>query len=169
MTYITADDVERANQSTIGTLLPGPSGVNLDIVLNPLTLPDCGEGRGPPGDPLRDRPRVDPREHLPHPRTRRRSYCIFNDPALIPPDLDEPYDYDPDKAKQLLAGRRRRSGLVGHDRLRHLLQDPGSLAAMTAIQANLAEVGIQVEVQQMDSASWTDRYYGKGASPTVCR
>ena len=36
---------------------------------------------------------------------------------------------------------------------------------MTAIQANLAEVGIQVEVQQMDSASWTDRYYGKGASP----
>ena len=29
VTYITADDVERANQSTIGTLLPGPSGVNL--------------------------------------------------------------------------------------------------------------------------------------------
>ena len=35
VTYITADDVERENQSTIGTLLPGPSGVDLDVVLQP--------------------------------------------------------------------------------------------------------------------------------------
>ena len=35
---------------------------------------------------------------------------------------------------------------------------------MTAIQANLADVGIKVKIQPMDSASWSDRYYGKGTA-----
>ena len=36
---------------------------------------------------------------------------------------------------------------------------------MTAIQANLADIGIKVKIQQMDRASWIDRYYGKGTAP----
>ena len=133
--------------------------------MNPLTLPDCGEGRGPPGDPLRDRPRVDPREHLSHPRTRRRWSASSTTRRSIPPDLTQPYDYDPDKAKQLLADAGVDPASWGEIVFDTYYQDPGSLAAMTAIQANLAEVGIQVKIQQMDSASWTDRYYGKGTSP----
>ena len=35
---------------------------------------------------------------------------------------------------------------------------------MTAIQANLAEIGIKVKIQQMDSASWSKKFYDDGAS-----
>ena len=35
---------------------------------------------------------------------------------------------------------------------------------MTAIQSNLADVGIKVKIQQMDSASWSKKYYDDGGS-----
>ena len=74
-TYVTADEVERANGIASSTVLPGPSGVDLDIVLNPLKQQGLRRQAGPPGVPVRDRPQVDPPERLPHPRP---------DPAELP-------------------------------------------------------------------------------------
>ena len=141
VTYITADDVERANQSTIGTLLPGPSGVNLDVVMNPNTLPDAAkvEVRKAIRYAI---DRVSILENIYHIQNPTPLVCIFNDPALIPSDLTETYDYDPDKAKQLLADAGVDPASWGTIVFDTYYQDPGSLAAMTAIQANLADVGI---------------------------
>jgi len=44
-TYVTADEVERANGIPKSTVLPGPSGVDLDIVLNPLKNKDFADKR----------------------------------------------------------------------------------------------------------------------------
>ena len=109
--------------------------------------------------------RVSILENIYHIQNPTPLVCIFNNEALIPADLAQPYNYDPEKAKQLLADAGVDPASWGTIVFDTYYQDPGSLAAMTAIQANLADVGIQVQVQQMDSASWTDRYYGKGSEP----
>ena len=96
--------------------------------------------------------------HIPDPTPLN---CIYLNPDFNPPDVAT-YTYDPAKAKQLLADAGVDPATWGEIVFDTYYQDQGSLAAMTAIQANLADVGIKVKIQQMDSASWTDRYYGKG-------
>ena len=100
ITYLTADEVERERATRTRIVLPGDSGVDNDIVLNPLKHPEFANKRRPPGAAVRDRPPVD----------RRQTSMAA--PANIVPclyGLTEPdrrrrrrQPYDPAKAKALL-------------------------------------------------------------------
>ncbi len=161
-TYVTADEVERASTIATGTVLPGPSGVNLDIVLNPLKNPDWEDKR------VRqaflygiDRKSILQNIYnIPEPTLLS---CLYSDPALIPDDVPT-YEYDPEKAKALLAEVGVDPASWGEIVFDTYYGDQGSLDAMTAIQSNLADLGITVKIQQMDSAAWSKRYYDDGAS-----
>lgn len=161
-TYVTADEVERAKGITSGTILPGPSGVNLDLVLNPLKNPAFADKRVRQAFLYAiDRKSILQNiYHIPEPTLLN---CLFLDPALNPPDV-KTYDYDPAKAKALLAEAGVDPATWGELDFDTYYGDQGSLDAMTAIQANLAEVGIKVKIQQMDSAAWTKKYYDDGGS-----
>jgi peptide/nickel transport system substrate-binding protein len=161
-TYVTADEVERANGITTGTVLPGPSGVNLDIVLNPLKNPAFSDKRVRQAFMYAiDRKSILQNiYHIPEPVLLS---CLFLDPALNPPDVPK-YEYDPAKAKALLTEAGVDPASWGELDFDTYYGDQGSLDAMTAIQANLAEVGIKVKIQQMDSAAWSTKFYDNGAS-----
>ena len=68
------------------------------------------------------------------------------------PELRTVYDYDPDRARQLLAD----AGLAdGFDT--SLVVSPGySQPAMEAVQANLSEVGIRAELELVEAAAFTE-------------
>jgi ABC-type transport system substrate-binding protein len=89
--------------------------------------------------------------------------CLYLPDAYNPSDVQK-YDYNVDKAKQLLQTAGVDPTKWGEVTFDTYYQDAGSLAAMTAIQANWADIGVTVKIQQMDSASWSDRYYGKGSA-----
>ncbi len=62
------------------------------------------------------------------------------------------YDYDPDKARALLD----QEGISSLDVVLDILNQSDRLAAAQVVQANLAEVGINVEIKQNDSGTfWT--------------
>lgn len=161
-TYVTADEVERANTITSGTVLPGPSGVDLDIVLNPLKNKDFADKRVRQAFLYAiDRKSILQNiYHIPEPVLLS---CLFLDPALNPPDVHQ-YEFDPAKAKALLAEANVDPASWGELDFDTYYGDQGSLDAMTAIQSNLADVGIKVKIQQMDSASWSTKFYDNGAS-----
>ena len=163
VTYITADDVEKELQSTVGTVLPGPSGVDLDITCNPKTLPDCEKKEVRQAikwaiDRISILKNV---YHIPDPKNDLN--CLYLNPAYNPADVAD-YGFDPQKAKDLLAAAGVDPSKWGEVVFDTYYQDPGSKAAMEAIQANLADIGITLKIQQMDSASWSDRFYGKGTA-----
>ena len=98
--------------------------------------------------------------HIPEPVLLN---CLFLNPALNPPDVHT-YDFDPAKAKALLTEAGVDPASWGELDFDTYYGDQGSLDAMTAIQANLADVGIKVKIQQMDSASWSKKFYDDGNS-----
>ena len=69
-------------------------------------------------------------------------------------DDAEQFDYNPEKAKELLA----EAGYPdGYDlRITVNTKYPTSVTIGTAVQAQMKEAGINVEVEQVDSAAWTD-------------
>ena len=69
------------------------------------------------------------------------------------PDAEQ-YTYDPEKAKELLA----EAGYAdGYDlRITVNTQYPTGVTIGTALQAQMKEAGINVEIEQVDSAAWTD-------------
>lgn len=69
------------------------------------------------------------------------------------PDAEQ-YTYDPEKAKELLA----EAGYAdGYDlRITVNTQYSTSVTIATALQAQMKEAGINVEVEQVDNAAWTD-------------
>jgi peptide/nickel transport system substrate-binding protein len=161
-TYLTADEVARASQIPNATVLPGPSGVDLNIVMNPLINQDWADKR------VRQAilHAIDREEILravygiADPKTLS---CLYVDPNLIPDDV-KTYPYDPERAKALLAEAGVDPTSWGEIVFDTYYGDPGSLAAMTAIQANLADIGVTVSIQQLDSATWVKRYYEDGKS-----
>ncbi len=136
-TYLTADEVPREQSSTNGTILPGPSGVDLNLVLNPLKNKEWADPRVHQAllyaidrnSILKNIYHIDD----PHPLN-----CLYKDPTLNPPDVAV-YDYNPDKAKQLLADAGIDPAKWGEVVFDTYYQDQGSLDAMTAIQSNLAD------------------------------
>ncbi|MEI3266945.1 ABC transporter substrate-binding protein [Frisingicoccus sp.] len=66
----------------------------------------------------------------------------------------EQFEYNPEKAKELLA----EAGYAdGYDlRITVNTKYPTSVTIATAIQAQMKEAGVNVEVEQVDSAAWTD-------------
>jgi peptide/nickel transport system substrate-binding protein len=164
MTFVEAADVPKEQSSTVGTLLPGNSGHDEAIALNPVMIKDFGDKRVRQAF-LYAIDRVSILKNIygysdPVPALT----CLYQNPAQIPSDAAT-YNYDPAKAKQLLAAAGADPSKWGTIVFDTYFQDSVSLAAMQAIQANLADVGIKVTIQQMDAASWVDRFYGKGTAP----
>jgi peptide/nickel transport system substrate-binding protein len=158
-TYLTADEVERESQNANAVIFPGPSGVDNAITLNPAKHPLFGE-------PLFrqailyaiDRASIiesiygGAAEPVP---------CLFGNPKYYPADIEQ-YDYNPDKARELLAqvGAELPMNFV----LDTYYNDQLSADVMAVMQQNLADVGINVEIMPMDGASWTTRYYDQQES-----
>src|SRR4029077_2207166 len=92
VTYITADDVERESASTIGTVLPGPSGVDLDVTCNPKLIPDCAkkEVRQALLYAIDRTSILQNVYHIPNPTLLN---CIYLNPAFQSPDAVQ-YSYD---------------------------------------------------------------------------
>ncbi len=82
----------------------------------------------------------------------KRAATIVNSSAFgFDPDL-EPYPYDPDKAKELLAEAGYPNGFtIGFDLAS--LGTPNDLLVIQAVIADWAEVGINVELNQMETAA----------------
>lgn len=85
--------------------------------------------------------------------------CLFGNPAYLAPDT-EMYDYNPDKAKALIAQSGVTMASLPTFTFDTYYNDPLSLNVMTAIQKNWADVGFNVTIKQMDSAAWTNQFYG---------
>jgi peptide/nickel transport system substrate-binding protein len=156
-TYLTADEVERARGIPNATVLPGPSGVDLNLAMNPLTIPDFGkkEVRQAILYAINRKDILTAVYGIADPKPLS---CLYLNPALNPPDV-QTYEYDPEKAKALLAEAGADPASWGELILDSYYQDQGSLDAMTAIQSDLAAIGVRVKVQQMESAAWVKWYY----------
>ncbi|MFI0843940.1 ABC transporter substrate-binding protein [Mesorhizobium sp. IMUNJ 23232] len=73
-------------------------------------------------------------------------------PGLVGHREKNLYDYDPDKARELIE----KSGLAGQTVVLDILNKTERLSAAQVIQANLADVGVTVEIKQNDSGTfWT--------------
>jgi peptide/nickel transport system substrate-binding protein len=155
-TYLTADEVERAMQNTDATVIPGPSQVDNAITMNPAKNPAFGNPKF--------------RQAILHAINRQAIIenlykgaakpvsCLYGNEKYIPADID-PYEYDPEKAKALLAEAGIDPASLGEIVMDTYYNDPLSLDVMTAFQQDLAAVGINIKIQQMDGPSWTKRYY----------
>ena len=160
-TYLTADEVERAAQNTNATVIPGPSQVDNAITMNPAKNPAFGNPKF--------------RQAIMHAINRQSIIenlykgaatpvsCLYGNPKYIPADID-PYEYDPAKAKALLAEAGIDPAALGEIVMDTYYNDQLSLDVMTAFQQDLAEIGLTIKIQQMDGPSWTKRYYDDGAS-----
>ena len=74
-------------------------------------------------------------------------------PAGLPRHLDVPaIPFDPDSARELLAGR--------HPRFEILTVGSGEAALEQMIQARLAAVGFEVSIRQIELSGFLDRVYG---------
>ena len=162
VTYVEAGEVERELTSTIGTILPGPSGVDRDLTLNPNKIKDFADKRVRQAF-LYAIDRASILKNVYHIEDAGLN-CLYLNPAFNPDDVAK-YPYDPEKAKALLAEAGVDPASWGEIVFDTYYGDQDTLDAMTVIQQNLADVGIKVKIQQMDSASWSDRYYGKGSAP----
>ena len=160
-TYLTGDQIQRESTNKNATILPGPSGVDLSLVLNPLKNKDFTDVRVRQAF-LYAIDRKSILTNIYHVQTPPLN-CLYPNPALNPPDVTV-IGYNPAMAKQLLAAAGVDPSKWGTIVFDTYYQDAQSLQVMTAIQSYLAAVGITVQIQQMDSASWVKRYYTDGAS-----
>lgn len=74
--------------------------------------------------------------------------------ANISPELVEPFEYDPERAKQLLekSDYEGESLVIDYPSGRY----PQDSRLIQTVQANLAEVGMDIEIRPMDSSQWLD-------------
>ena len=84
--------------------------------------------------------------------------CLFGNPLYYPDDIEQ-YDYNPEKAKELLAELNYDPAAMGTVTLDTYYNDQLSADVMTVMQANLADVGINIELMPLDGAAWSTRYY----------
>jgi peptide/nickel transport system substrate-binding protein len=160
-TYLTADEVERESQNANAVIHPGPSGVDNAITANPEFNPVFGDPKF--------------RQAILYAIDRKSIIdsiykgaatavpCLFGNPQYYPADI-EPYDYNPERAKELLAEIGLDPASLGTIVLDTYYNDQLSADVMTVMQANLADVGIMVELMPLDGAAWTSRYYDQRES-----
>jgi peptide/nickel transport system substrate-binding protein len=89
--------------------------------------------------------------------------CLYGNPKYIPADIN-PYEYNPEKAKALLAEAGIDPTTFGEVVMDTYYNDQLSLDVMTAFQQDLAAIGLNITLLQMDGPSWTKRYYDDSAS-----
>ena len=160
-TYLTADEVQREQGNANATIIAGPSQVDNAVVFNPL----ANEAFGNKTFKQAMEYAIDRRsiiDSLYNGKGELRP-CLFGNPAYIAPD-QEMYDYNVDKAKQLLTQSGVNVASLPTFTFDTYYNDPLSLNVMTAIQQNWADVGFKVQIKQMDSAAWTKQYYTDGKS-----
>jgi len=160
-TYLTADEVERASTNENAIVIPGPSRVDNAITMNPSFNPAFGNPKF--------------RQAIMHAINREAIIenlyrgaatpvsCLYGNPKYIPADIN-PYEYNPEKAKALLAEAGIDPTTFGEVVMDTYYNDQLSLDVMTAFQQDLAAIGLTITIQQMDGPSWTKRYYDDGAS-----
>lgn len=158
-TYVTADEVARQRESTIGTIFEGPSGVDNVFYINTVKNPEFKA--------------KELRQALMYATDRKTIVdtiyggaaalvpCLYGNPRLT--GSVEPYPYDPAKAKQLWDAN---GGPTGKSyAFDTYYNDPLSANVMTAIQQNLKDnLGIDLGLEPMDPSAWTERYYNQGQS-----
>jgi peptide/nickel transport system substrate-binding protein len=159
--YVTADEVEREQSNANATVIPGPSQVDNAITMNPAKNPAFGNPKFRQAM-LYAINRASIVENL-YKGAAKPVSCLYGNPKFTPADI-EPYAYDPDKAKALLAEAGIDPASLGEIVMDTYYNDQLSLDVMTAFQQDLAAVGINIKIQQMDGPSWTKRYYEDGAS-----
>jgi peptide/nickel transport system substrate-binding protein len=160
LTYLTADEVSRERENADARVIAGPSQVDNAIVFNQTAHPAFAikEFRHAMQYAI-DRDSII--ENL-YGGQGKRLDCLFGNPAYH--GLQTTYDFDPDKAKQLLADADIDMASLPEFVFDTYYNDALSLGVMTAIQANWADVGLRVSIQQMDPASWVKKYYDDGDS-----
>jgi peptide/nickel transport system substrate-binding protein len=160
-TYLTADEVERESQNANAVIHPGPSGVDNALTANPEFNPVFGDPKF--------------RQAILYAIDRKSIIdsiykgaatavpCLFGNPQYYPEDIEQ-YDYNPEKAKELLAEIGLDPASLGSIVLDTYYNDQLSADVMTVMQANLADIGITVELMPLDGAAWTARYYDQNES-----
>lgn len=160
MTYITADEVSRERENPNAIVLPGNSGVNNGMGLNPLTVPAFGN--------------VDFRNAIMHAIDRKSIVdTIYGGAANIVPCLYglpnlqgnvQPHEYDPAKAKELVTKSGVDVASIPELTFDTYYSDPLSANVMTAIAANLKDnLGLTLKPTALEGAAWTKNYYEDGA------
>lgn len=85
--------------------------------------------------------------------------------SMVPPtepwyeDLNDVYPYDQDRARELLAEAGYESGLSLRLRVPNL---PYAAPAARSVQAQLSEVGVDVEIEELEFARWLDLVFTQG-------
>ncbi len=164
--YVTADEVEREEANENAVVIPGPSQVDNTITMNPAKNPAFGNPKFRQAIMLAIN-RESIIENL-YKGAAKPVSCLYGNPNALSRPISSPYEYDPEKAKALLAEAGIDPASLGTIVMDTYYNDQLSLDVMTAFQQDLAAVGINIEIQQMDGPSWTKRYYDDGASPK-CR
>ncbi|MCL4863013.1 MAG: ABC transporter substrate-binding protein [Caldilineaceae bacterium] len=160
-TYLTADEVERESQNPNAVIIPGPSQVDNAINLNPEFHPAFGDPKFRQAilyaidrKSIIDNIYKGAAEPVP---------CLYGNPQYYPDDIEQ-YDYNPERARELLAEIGLDPASLGTVILDTYYNDQLSADVMTVMQANLADIGLTVDLMPMDGASWTSRYYDQKES-----
>ncbi len=153
--YLTADEVERELQNPNARVIPGASGVNNMLVFNTKLYPELNATF---------------RRAILHAINREAIIetlyngaatpvsCLYSNPNFVPSDIQQ-FPYDPELARQLIAESGVDVAALPELEMNTYYGDQLSLDVMTAIQQDLAEVGIRVTPRQMDSPSWLKSFY----------
>ena len=161
MTYVTADEVARLEDNGVGTVLPGPSGVDNVIQFNALKRPDLINPlfRSAALKAIDRQSIVDgiyggAAEIVP---------CLYGNPNLTAGV--EPQAFDPEGAKADLEASGVDVNAIGELVFDTYYEDQLSGNVMTAIAQNWSDIlGLNVRIEQMQSTPWVNKYYAEGDS-----
>lgn len=157
LAYVTADEVARLRENPNLTVIAGPSQVDNFLSFNSVKTPIFGDPKFRQAVLYAiDRQTIIDTLYN---GAAKPVNCLYGNAQYVPADVANKYPYDPDKARALLSEIGYDSAAVGNIELSSYYNDQLSLDVMTAIQDNLAAVGINVTPRQMDGPAWTKLYY----------
>lgn len=160
-TYLTADEVKREEGNKNARIVAGPSQVDNVVVFNPLANPAFGN-KDFKQAMMYAIDRASIIKNLYGGGGELRS-CLFGNSQYIASSTPA-YAYDPTKAKQLIQESGVDMATLPTFTFDTYYDDPLSLNVMTAIQKDWANVGLNVKIDQMEPAAWTNQYYAEGKS-----
>ena len=174
-TYLTLDELERESKNENAVVIPGPSQVDNAITLNPAANPVFGDPKFHQAI-LYAIDRKSIIESI-YKGAATAVPCFYGNPKYHPEGI-EPYDYNPEKAKALLAELGVDTASLPEFVLDTYYNDQLSADVMTVIQANLADVmdGPSAEeiaaarlaiVQAEDTVTSTQRSLNSVLKPNV--